>query len=97
MIVVADTSPLNYLVLIDEVDLLTTLFGQVLIPTAVFQELHHSATPPKVRQWISDPPSWLGVRSIASTSNPALTRLDLGEREAIQLALELNASVCSDG
>jgi len=39
MIVVADTSPLNYLVLIDEIDLLPAIFGQVLLPQAVFQEL----------------------------------------------------------
>jgi len=31
MIVVADTSPLNYLVLIDEKELLTVLFVQVLV------------------------------------------------------------------
>lgn len=37
MIVVADSSPLNYLVLIDEVDLLPALFGEVLIPQAVFR------------------------------------------------------------
>jgi hypothetical protein len=43
MIVVADTSPLNYLVLIDEVGLLPALFGQVLFPQAVFRELQHLA------------------------------------------------------
>jgi len=32
MIVVADTSPLNYLVLIDEIALLPALFQKVLIP-----------------------------------------------------------------
>jgi predicted nucleic acid-binding protein len=30
--VVADTSPLNYLVLIGEVDLLAQLYGEVLVP-----------------------------------------------------------------
>ena len=34
MIVVADTSPLNYLVLIDEIDLLPAIFGRVLLPHA---------------------------------------------------------------
>jgi predicted nucleic acid-binding protein len=32
------------------------------------------------------------VRTIASVTNPDLMRLDLGEREAIQLALELGVS-----
>jgi predicted nucleic acid-binding protein len=35
MIVVADTSPVNYLVLIDEIDLLPQLFGTVVMPEAV--------------------------------------------------------------
>jgi predicted nucleic acid-binding protein len=51
MIVVADTSPVNYLVLIDEIELLPFLFGHVLLPRAVFQELQHSKTPEKMRQW----------------------------------------------
>lgn len=34
MIVVADASPLNYLVLIEQVDLLPALYGSVLIPGA---------------------------------------------------------------
>ena len=39
MIVVADTSPLNYLVLIGQIDVLKHLYGQVLIPPAVLAEL----------------------------------------------------------
>jgi predicted nucleic acid-binding protein len=92
MIVVADTSPLNYLVLIDEVDLLPALFGEVLTPQAVFQELKHPKTPAKVQQWISHFPAWLEVRTVASVPIPALMKLDIGEREAIQLALELGIS-----
>jgi predicted nucleic acid-binding protein len=34
MIVIADTTPLNYLVLIDHSDLLPRLYGRVLIPPA---------------------------------------------------------------
>lgn len=89
MIVVADTSPLNYLVLIDEIDLLPAIFGQVLLPQAVFQELGHPKTSPRVRQWAADLPAWLEVRTAVSVADAALLRLDIGEREAIQLALEL--------
>jgi|SRR5271165_274400 len=93
MIVVADTSPLNYLLLIDEIQLLPAIFGQVLVPQAVFQELQHPKSSPTVRQWISDLPVWLEVRSVASVPLvPALMSLDEGEREAIQLALELGIS-----
>ena len=39
MIVVADTSPLNYLVLIDAIDVLPSLFGEVYAPPEVIREL----------------------------------------------------------
>lgn len=35
------------------------------------------------------PAPWLEVRTVASVADPALLSLDAGEREAIQLALEL--------
>jgi len=50
MIIVADTSPLNYLVLISEVDILPGLFGQVIVPHAVWSELHAPGTPLVVRE-----------------------------------------------
>src|SRR6202035_4714806 len=88
MIVVADTSPLNYLILIDEVSLLAALFGRVLLPTAVAQELSQPNAPIKGREWMSKMPAWAEVRSVTIATNPMLMRLDRGEREAIQLALE---------
>jgi len=41
MIAVADTSPLCYLILINEVDLLRKLFSEVVVPAAVITELLH--------------------------------------------------------
>jgi predicted nucleic acid-binding protein len=72
MIVVADTSPLNYLVLIDEIDLLPALFGQVIVPQAVFQELQHPRTSRKVREWAAHLPAWLELRTVVPVTNPAL-------------------------
>jgi predicted nucleic acid-binding protein len=92
MIVVADTSPLNYLVLIDQIDLLPALFGRVLLPQAVFRELQHPKTSSKVSQFVAHLPAWLEVRTATSIANDELMRLDPGEREAIQLALELGIS-----
>jgi predicted nucleic acid-binding protein len=57
--IVADTTPLNYLVLIQAADILSSLYGKVLIPPAVKAELAHANTPDVVRTWISQPPSWL--------------------------------------
>jgi hypothetical protein len=52
-IVVADTGPINYLVLIDAIDLLPKLFDQVLAPQAVFDELTDPDTPATVRAWVT--------------------------------------------
>jgi predicted nucleic acid-binding protein len=53
---VADTGPLNYLVLIGRIDLVPQLFGSLSIPTVVRDELDDPMTPAAVRQWIAAPP-----------------------------------------
>lgn len=93
MIVVADTSPINFLVLIGEQDLLAALFGRVIIPQAVFGELAAAATPSIVRQWLANRPQWIEVRTPTSAPDSALSHLDEGEREAIQLVEELKADL----
>jgi predicted nucleic acid-binding protein len=39
MIVAADTSPLNYLILINEIEMLPKLYGTVIVPPSVRDEL----------------------------------------------------------
>lgn len=39
MIVVADTSPINYLVLIEQIGILPKMYGRVVIPHTVREEL----------------------------------------------------------
>ena len=51
MIVVADASPLNYLVLIEQIGLLPTLYGSVLIPEAVHRELQRPGRRLSERGW----------------------------------------------
>jgi len=89
--IVADTTPLNYLVLIQAAEILPNLYGTVLIPPAVKAELAHANTPAIVRAWISQPPAWLEVVSLKQPVDSALEHLDAGEREAISLASELQA------
>ena len=48
MHVVADASPLRYLILIGHSELLLTLFTQITIPGAVLGELQRAQTPPVV-------------------------------------------------
>jgi predicted nucleic acid-binding protein len=92
-LIVSDTTPLNYLVLIDAVELLPRLYAQVLIPVAVYEELSHPRTPAAVRLWMSHVPSWLEVVSPSSPSDPALSHLDVGEAQAIALALDRRADL----
>ena len=93
MIVIADTTPLNYLVLIDQPHLLPQLYGRVLIPQAVYDELQQERTPAPVRAWVANRPAWLEVRQASVPLDSELEELDRGEREAIALALELQADL----
>ena len=87
--VVSDTSPLHYLVECEAVEILASLFGEVLIPPAVYRELQHERTPLRVRAWANSLPSWIKVQA-PSTTDESLN-VDEGEREAICLALEVKA------
>lgn len=93
MIIVSDTSPISYLVLIGRQDILLLLFGEVIIPESVQRELQHAGAPPAVCQWIANHPAWLKVRSSSTPPDATLSHLDEGEREAIRLAEELKADL----
>ena len=41
MIAVSDTSPICYLILIGEIDIIPKLYSQVVVPAAVITELVH--------------------------------------------------------
>ena len=51
-LVVSDTGPINYLVLIGYVDVLPLLFQKIAMPLAVREELLDPNAPPLVREWI---------------------------------------------
>ena len=61
MIVVADSGPLHYLILLDHSELLRRFYSQVVVPDAVASELSATGAPPTVRDWILQPPSWVSV------------------------------------
>lgn len=63
MIVVADTSPINYLILISEISILERMYQQVVLPRAVYAELVRPAAPDRVRTWMEQPPAWIEVRT----------------------------------
>jgi predicted nucleic acid-binding protein len=91
VIVVSDTSPLCYLILIGQIDLLRQLYGQVVIPQAVQEELADERSPDQIQQWIAQPPDWLDIQSVRLQPNGGLESLDLGEQAAILLVEQLGA------
>lgn len=93
MIVVADATPINHLVLVGKISVLPTLLGRVLIPYAVFQELQADETPEPVIKFVRKPPEWLEIRQVQYLFDADLDELDAGEREAIVLTEELNADL----
>lgn len=90
MIVVSDTSPINYLLAIGQVEVLSKLFGTIVIPSAVLLELKAPEAPEAHLRWLASLPAGFETRS-ATCLDSALD-LDAGEREAICLAEELSAA-----
>jgi hypothetical protein len=77
MLVVADTGPLHYLVLIAQIDILPQLFG------SVRDEPDRPMAPPPVQAWIKAPPPWLSVvPKPLSDVDITVSALDAGERAA---------------
>jgi predicted nucleic acid-binding protein len=93
MIVVSDTSPINYLALIGAEDLLGALFGEVVIPSSVFAELSDAGAPPEVRRLLNRRPDWMRIVTPGAGHRPGLDLLDQGERDAILIAIELKAGL----
>jgi predicted nucleic acid-binding protein len=94
MVVVADTSPINYLVLLGHVEVLPRLYTRVVLPQAVIDELLDAEAPAIVRAWAANLPAWCGVGRPTDVSGiAALSHLGAGEQEAILLAQELRADL----
>lgn len=89
--IIADTSPLNYLILIDAVEILPALFQEVVVPGAVERELLALGASEKVRKWMENAPNWLYVRKVNEIDKSI--NLGKGETEAISLAVELSADL----
>lgn len=96
MIVVSDTTPIISLLKINRLDLLEKLFGEVLIPKSVYEELTADKRFEEEAKTVKNTPY---IKSV-SVSNPEAVRilrmatgLDQGESEAIVLTDELKADL----
>ena len=86
MIVVSDTTPLNYLILINALEVLPKLFDEVYVPSSVMRELSDPRAPAIVRRWTQSR-TWLKLADPLSRL-PSTASLDAGEADAISLAKE---------
>ncbi|MEC4814836.1 MAG: DUF3368 domain-containing protein [Scytonema sp. PMC 1069.18] len=92
MIIVSNTSPINNLAAIDQLHLLHKLYGTLLIPESVYRELTDpnfpvaGATEVKTLDWIE-------TRAVSDRTLVKVlsNELDIGEAEAIALAVEIQA------
>jgi uncharacterized protein len=95
VIIVSDTSPISNLVIVNHIHLLPSLFGTVVIPEAVSDELLANGVEHPVAQVLQQS-DWLKIYAVGNPQQvKALEHdrnLDLGEASAIVLALELNAT-----
>ncbi|MDJ1174254.1 DUF3368 domain-containing protein [Roseofilum capinflatum] len=94
MIVISDTSPITNLAAVELLELLHILYDRVVIPQAVYDEMTALGyqVPGTVEVQNLD---WIETQSVSDRLRvEALqAKLDLGEAEAIVLALELDADL----
>lgn len=94
MIVVSDTSPIINLAAIGRLDILATLYGQILIPDAVYMEIVLAGAGLPGADDVRAA-SWIETRSIAdlTLASGLQLELDRGEAEAISLAVDTHADL----
>jgi predicted nucleic acid-binding protein len=94
VIVVSDTSPLMDLAVVDYLQLLQQLYDSVVIPEAVWNELcslssqHPEVADVQTLSWLERQP--VTIRAVVDALQ---VELDLGEAEAIALAVEKSADL----
>lgn len=92
MIVVSNTSPITNLAAVGQLNLLQQLYGTIIIPQAVYQELTSAGdTIPGATEVQTF--NWIQVQQVTNRTlvNSLLNQLHQGESEAIALAIELQA------
>jgi predicted nucleic acid-binding protein len=94
-LVVSDASPLIFLAAVGRFDLLRGLYGNVVVPTRVFQEVTQAqpSLPGAAEAGKAVADGWMQVKTPALTALDGWLRslLDEGESQAIALALEIGA------
>ncbi|MET0112745.1 MAG: DUF3368 domain-containing protein [Limnospira maxima] len=93
MIVVSNTSPISNLAKVGQLNLMPQLYGRILIPCAVHEELLDSRAGDTVITAVRSA-SWIDIQTVQNQRlvNELRTRVNVGEAEAIALAIEVKAA-----
>ncbi len=92
-VVIVNSTPIISLALIDQLELLKHLYGEILIPPAVQAEVHAGGSSGIGRAHLQQA-SWIQMRSLQDPRRAdLLSDLDRGEAEVIALAQEINADL----
>jgi len=90
--VVCNTSPILSLLKIRQLDLLRALYGQIIVPHAVWQEME--AGRKKAYYYDLTLLPWIEIRSVEQPAViAAFNTLDLGEAEVLVIAQEISADL----
>ena len=94
MIIVSDTSPISNLFIINQLHLLHTIYGRIIIPDAVYMELMALEQSNFDLSEIQNA-SWIEQKNVTDISQLKKYEnlIDQGESEAIVLAKELHADL----
>jgi hypothetical protein len=91
--IVSNTSPISNLAKVGQLNLIPQLYGTILIPTAVYEELLDEQAGETVITAVQSA-VWLETQSVQNQElvSELRNRVNVGEAEAIVLAIEANAT-----
>jgi uncharacterized protein len=94
MVVISDTSVISNFFLIGQLDLLRRVYGKLVIPKKVADELTELSEFGHNTDWLFDT-YWIDIQQVKNRTDvfPLLSILDAGEAEAIVLMQELKADL----
>lgn len=90
--IISNTTPILSLLKVDKLDVLQKMYGKIIVPSAVYQEIERGSNKPYYQdiKWFD----WIDIRQV--THPDSLTYfvdLDVGEAEVLLLSKEINADL----
>lgn len=93
MIVISNTSPLIALLKLEKLILLKQVFGKIVIPKIVYEELIYGCTNKEMQHLNSACNLFIKIITIENINYNFKRKLDLGESSVLSLALDMQANI----